>query len=46
MVVTGPTGNIQAIEAQRETGKRFVSGLKPGDRVELTYGEDVVLAVE
>ena len=29
-----------------ENGKRFVDGLKPGDRVELTYGEALVLAVE
>jgi hypothetical protein len=46
VVVTGPDGNTQAIEAQRQTGKRFVEGLKPGDRVELTYGEALVLAVE
>jgi len=46
VVVTGPNGNTQAIEAQRQTGKRFVEGLKPGDRVELTYGEALVLAVE
>lgn len=46
VVVTGPDGNTQSIEAQRDTGKRFVDGLKPGDRVEITYDEALVLAVQ
>lgn len=46
VMVTYPDGNTQSIQAQRENGKRFVDGLKPGDRVELTYGEALVLAVE
>ncbi len=46
VMVTYPDGNSQSIQAQRENGKRFVAGLKPGDRVELTYGEALVLAVK
>ena len=46
VVVTGPSGDLQAIEAQRDEGKKFVAGLKPGDLVEIRYGQALALAVE
>lgn len=46
VVFTDPDGVIHAIEAERDQGKRFVEGLKPGDRVELLYGEALALSVE
>lgn len=46
VVFTDPDGGLQTVEAQKDEGKRFVSGLKPGDRVEIIYGEALVLAVK
>ena len=46
VVFTTPTGQLRAVRAQREQGKQFVSGLKPGDHVVLVYGESVVISVE
>ena len=46
VVVTGPSGELQAIEAKRDEGKAFVAGLKPGDLVEIRYGQALALAVE
>lgn len=43
---TGPTGVLQAVQAEREQGRRFVEGLKPGDRVELLYVEATVLSID
>ena len=43
---TDPGGMLHAVEAEREEGKAFVAGLKPGDRVVLDYGEMLMLAVE
>lgn len=46
VVFTDPDGVIHAVEAQRDEGRRFIAGLKPGDRVELVYAEALALAVE
>ena len=46
VVLTGPSGELHSVRAQREEGRRFVSGLKPGDRVKLVYAEMVALAIE
>lgn len=43
---TDPAGRLRAVRAQRDEGKAFVAGLKPGDRVELIYGEAVAITVE
>lgn len=43
---TGPDGMLQTIQAERLEGQRFVSGLEPGDRVELSFAEAVALSVE
>lgn len=43
---TDPEGSLHAVEAQRDEGKRFIAGLKPGDRVELVYGEALILEVK
>lgn len=43
---TDPSGVLQAVEAERDEGRRFIAGLEPGDRVELVYTEALVLAVE
>jgi len=43
---TDPGGVLHAVEAERDEGKAFVKGLKPGDRVELNYEEVLVMAVE
>ena len=45
VVFTDPDGVLQTVQAERDEGKRFIAGLKPGDRVEITYGEALVLAV-
>jgi len=39
-------GSLHAVRAEREEGRRFVSGLKRGDHVELIYGTAIVLTVE
>lgn len=41
-----PSGSLEAVEAEREKGQRFIAGLKPGDRVELIYGEVLALGVK
>lgn len=46
VVFTDPDGRTHTVQAERDEGKRFVEGLKPGDRVELAYAEAVVVAVE
>ncbi len=46
VVFTGPTGELRSVRAQRDEGRRFISGLKPGDRVKLVYTETVALTVE
>jgi len=43
---TDPDGALRAVKAQRDEGRRFVDGLKPGDRVEIVYAEGVALSVE
>ena len=43
---TDPNGALHAVEAERDEGKNFVRGLKPGDRVELIYEEVLVMSVE
>ncbi len=46
VVFTGPAGELHSVRAQRDEGRRFISGLKVGDRVRLVYTEAIALAVE
>jgi len=46
VVFSGPTGGLRSVRAQRDEGRRFISGLKRGDRVKLVYTEAVALTVE
>jgi hypothetical protein len=46
VVFTGPDGVVQVVEAQYDEGKKFVKGLKSGDRVELVYGQSVMLEIK
>lgn len=46
VVYTDPDGTLHAAQAEREEGKKFIAGLKPGDRVEMLYSEAVILSVE
>ena len=46
VVFTNPAGQLRVIRAQREQGRKFIAGLKPGDRVTLLYGQAVVVTVE
>ena len=41
-----PSGALEAVEAERDEGRRFIAGLQPGDRVELVFGEVLALAVQ
>jgi ribosomal protein S1 len=43
---TDPNGVLHEVEAERDEGKSFVKGLKPGDRVELIYEEVLAMSVE
>jgi len=42
---TGPEGKKRETTVQRQAGRDFISQLKPGDRVQLTYGESLAIAV-
>jgi hypothetical protein len=42
---TGPEGKKRETTVQRDAGRDFISQLKPGDRVQLTYGEALAIAV-
>ncbi len=42
----GPAGELHSVRAQRDEGRRFISGLKVGDRVKLVYTEAIALTVE
>ena len=42
---TGPGGTQREVTAEREGGAAFISKLKPGDRVQLTYAEALAIAV-
>ena len=42
---TGPGGKQREVTAEREGGAAFISQLKPGDRVQLTYAEALAIAV-
>lgn len=46
VVFTDPEGRRRTVRAQRDEGKRFVEGLKPGDRVEIVHREGIALSVE
>jgi hypothetical protein len=46
VVFTDPADDPHVVRAQREEGKRFVDGLKLGDRVELVYAEAVAVSIE
>ena len=39
-------GYVDRIRAQRDEGRRFVEGLKPGDRVTLTFDKALAITVE
>jgi len=43
---TDPDGMLHTIQAERLEGQRFIAGLEPGDRVELSFAEAVALSVE
>lgn len=43
---TNPSGETRTVLVMTETGRQFVSQLKPGDQVEMTYTEAVAVAVE
>jgi len=45
VVFTADDEILHAVQARRDEGKRFVAGLKPGDRVELIYAEAVAISV-
>jgi len=42
---TGPEGKQRKTTVERDEGRAFISQLKPGDRVQLTYGESLAIAV-
>jgi len=42
---TDPEGKKRETTVQRDQGREFISQLKPGDRVQLTYGESLAIAV-
>ncbi len=42
----GPAGELHSVRAQRDEGRRFIAGLKVGDRVKLVYTEAIALTVE
>ncbi len=42
----GSEGELHSVRAQRDEGRRFISGLKVGDRVKLVYTEAIALTVE
>jgi hypothetical protein len=42
---TGPEGRKRETTVERDAGREFISQLKPGDRVKLTYGESLAIAV-
>lgn len=42
---TGPEGKQRETTVERDEAREFVSQLKPGDRVRLTYGEAFAIAV-
>jgi hypothetical protein len=42
---TGPEGKQRKTTVERDDAREFVSQLKPGDRVQLTYGEALAIAV-
>ena len=42
---TGAEGKQREVTAERAEGKAFISQLKPGDRVQVTYGEALAIAV-
>ena len=46
VVFAGEDGAVRAVQAERDEGRRFISGLKPGDRVNLVYREVLAVAVE
>jgi hypothetical protein len=47
IVVLGASdGKLHSVRAQRDEGRRFIKGLKTGDRVKIIYTEAVGLAVE
>lgn len=41
-----PDGKVRTVTARRAVGQQFVSTLRPGDQVEVTYTEAVAVSVE
>ena len=46
VVFSARAGELHSVRAQRDEGRRFISGLKVGDRVKLVYTEAIALTVE
>jgi hypothetical protein len=42
---TGPEGKQRETTVERDDAREFIAKLKPGDRVQLTYGEALAIAV-
>ncbi|MEE8107466.1 MAG: hypothetical protein V3T86_18175 [Planctomycetota bacterium] len=41
-----PAGELHSVRAERDEGRRFIAGLKVGDRVKLSYTEAIAITVE
>jgi hypothetical protein len=46
VVFTPEGGGLQAIPVKRPEFREYIKGLKPGDRVEITYSEAIAISVE
>ena len=46
VVLIDPAGQPHTVQAKQDIGKAFVDGLRAGDRVEIAYGEAVVISVD
>ena len=46
VVFTPPSGGLRAVRVRRPEGREFIKGLKPGDKVEITYTEALAISVE
>jgi hypothetical protein len=45
VIFTGPEGQQREATVERDEAREFIAELKPGDRVQLTYGEALAIAV-
>jgi hypothetical protein len=46
VMFSGPDGLVRSVTAQRPEGQKFVSTLKKGDQVEMTYTEALAVSIE